>query len=82
MERGCVDLVEAALLRDRVGEVFDGYVVDVGSGSSGTVHLDDPAVVGRIEAPPGAGPLPLGHRLRVRLAAADPGRAKVLFVPA
>lgn len=102
VERGCVDLIEAALLHDRVGEVFDGYVVDVSPDSpdsspdspdaasssggpgvrSGTVHLDDPAVVGRIEAPPGAGPLPLGGRLRVRLAAADPGRAKVLFVPA
>ncbi len=28
-ERACVDIVEAALLRDRVGDEFDGVVVDV-----------------------------------------------------
>ncbi|MCX5047789.1 MULTISPECIES: RNB domain-containing ribonuclease [unclassified Streptomyces] len=30
VERACVDIVEAVLLKDRVGEVFDGYVVEVG----------------------------------------------------
>ncbi|MEV6013318.1 RNB domain-containing ribonuclease [Streptomyces sp. NPDC051976] len=84
VERECVDLIEAALLRDRVGEVFDAYVIDVRDGDprAGTVHLDAPAVVGRVQAPPGAPPLPLGHRLRVRLTAAAPGRAKVMFAPA
>ncbi|MFD0419794.1 RNB domain-containing ribonuclease [Streptomyces sp. NPDC127108] len=88
VERGCVDIVEAALLKDRVGEVFDGVVVDVKEREPGvgTVQLAEPAVVARIEAGPGGaggpGALPLGERLRVRLTQADPGRAKVLFAPA
>ncbi|MCX5225903.1 RNB domain-containing ribonuclease [Streptomyces sp. NPDC006553] len=82
VERESVDIVEAALLRERVGEIFDAYVIDVKEREPavGTVHLDDPAVVARIEG--GAARLPLGEWLRVRLAEADPGTAKVLFAPA
>lgn len=82
VERECVDLVEAALLKDRIGAVFDAYVVDVKEQdpTTGTIHIDDPAVVGRIEG--GSASLPLGERLRVRLTQADPGSAKVLFAPA
>jgi exoribonuclease R len=84
VERACVDLIEAALLKDRVGEIFDSYVVDVkeDDAGSGTIHLDEPAVIARIASGPGAPPLPLGRRLRVRLTEADPGAAKVLFAPA
>ncbi|MFI9149294.1 RNB domain-containing ribonuclease [Streptomyces sp. NPDC053367] len=80
VERECVDIVEAALLKDRIGETFDACVIDVADGKphTGTVHLESPAVVGRIDGPD----LPLGERLRVRLTEADPGRAKVRFVPA
>ncbi|HET6859408.1 MAG TPA: RNB domain-containing ribonuclease, partial [Streptomyces sp.] len=80
-ERECVDLVEAALLKDRVGELFDARVVDVKDNEPavGTVQLEDPAVVARIEGGEG---LPLGERIRVRLTQADPGSAKVLFAPA
>ncbi|MGW0652276.1 RNB domain-containing ribonuclease [Streptomyces umbrinus] len=85
-ERECVDIVEAALLKDRVGELFDGTVVDVQEREPtvGTVQLESPAVVARIRSEEGAGklPLPLGERLRVRLTQADPGSAKVLFAPA
>ncbi|WP_327395305.1 RNB domain-containing ribonuclease [Streptomyces phaeochromogenes] len=85
-ERECVDIVEAALLKDRVGELFDGTVVDVQEREPtvGTVQLESPAVVARIRTEEGAGtlPLPLGERLRVRLTQADPGSAKVLFAPA
>ncbi len=83
-ERECVDLVEAALLRDRIGEVFDAYVVDVvpSRPTAGTVHLYDPAVVGRIEGDLDGPPLPLGRRMRVRVIQADPGRDKVWFAPA
>lgn len=83
-ERECVDIVEAALLKDRVGELFDGTVVDVQEREPtvGTVQLESPAVVARIESEEGAGGLPLGERLRVRLTQADPGSAKVLFAPA
>ncbi|WP_406458973.1 RNB domain-containing ribonuclease [Streptomyces sp. NBC_00876] len=82
VERECVDLVEAALLKDRIGAVFDAYVVDVKEQepTTGTVHIDDPAIVARVEG--GTTPLPLGERLRVRLTQADPGSAKVLFAPA
>lgn len=82
VERECVDLVEAALLKDRVGAVFDAYVVDVREHepTTGTVHIDDPAIVARVEG--GTAELPLGQRLRVRLTQADPGSSKVLFAPA
>ncbi|AZP17363.1 RNB domain-containing ribonuclease [Streptomyces aquilus] len=80
VERECVDIVEAALLKDRVGEVFDGCVVEVEERrpSVGVVQLESPAVIGRIEGDR----LPLGERLRVRLVQADPGAAKVRFAPA
>ncbi|MEV6166098.1 RNB domain-containing ribonuclease [Streptomyces sp. NPDC052052] len=82
VERECVDVVEAALLMDRVGEVFDAYVVDVKDQepTTGTVHIETPAVIARIEG--GTARLPLGERLRVRLTQADPGTAKILFTPA
>ncbi|MEU6661351.1 RNB domain-containing ribonuclease [Streptomyces sp. NPDC046821] len=82
VERECVDIVEAALLKDRIGETFDACVVDVKDHepSIGTVQLTHPAVVARIAG--GQTPLPLGERLRVRLTQADPGTAKVQFAPA
>ncbi|MCT4352953.1 RNB domain-containing ribonuclease [Streptomyces sp. Je 1-79] len=82
IERESVDIVEAALLSARVGEIFDAYVIDVKDREPavGTVHLDDPAVVARIEG--GTAELPLGEWLRVRLTQADPMSAKVRFAPA
>ncbi|MEU9730158.1 RNB domain-containing ribonuclease [Streptomyces sp. NPDC048002] len=81
VERACVDLVEAALLKDRLGEVFDGCVVDVDDHEPGigTVQLETPAVIGRIESP---GPLPLGERIRARLTQVDVAAARVRFAPA
>ncbi|MGW7361755.1 RNB domain-containing ribonuclease [Streptomyces sp. NPDC054802] len=82
VERKCVDLLEAVVLQDRIGELFDAVVVDLKDNdpSAGTVQLEDPAVVARID---GDGtPLPLGERLQVRLTEADPARAKVRFTPA
>ncbi|MEU9256076.1 RNB domain-containing ribonuclease [Streptomyces sp. NPDC048270] len=81
-ERECVDLVEAALLKDRVGETFEATVIDVKDHEprQGTVQLEDPAVVGRVVST--ALDLPLGERIRVRLTEADPGTAKILFAPA
>lgn len=82
VERECVDIVEAALLKDRVGELFEGCVVDVQEHEPtvGTVQLESPAVFARITG--GSSPLPLGERLRVRLTQADPGTTKVEFAPA
>ncbi|GGN92122.1 ribonuclease R [Streptomyces albiflavescens] len=82
VERECVDIVEAALLKDRVGDIFEGCVVDVEEHEPtvGTVQLESPAVFARVAG--GTTGLPLGERLRVRLMQADPGTAKVLFAPA
>ncbi|MFD7440777.1 RNB domain-containing ribonuclease [Streptomyces sp. NPDC059909] len=82
VERESVDIVEAALLSGRVGELFDAFVIDVKDHEPdvGTVQLQDPAVVAPIEG--GGAELPLGEALRVRLMQADPGAAKVQFAPA
>ena len=85
VERVCVDLVEAELLRGREGEVFDGVVVDVDERKpqSGTVQLHTPAVRARLtDDRPDAHPLPLGTRLRVRLTSADPAKPAISFAPA
>ncbi|HWJ86091.1 MAG TPA: RNB domain-containing ribonuclease, partial [Cellulomonas sp.] len=75
-ERGCLDLVEAVLLRDRVGESFDGVVVDVNDGGrAGVVQLADPVVRARVDGTE----LPLGQRVRVRLTEADVARRRVRF---
>lgn len=75
-ERGSVDLVEAALLAGRVGEEFDGVVVDVREdGTSGTVQLRDPAVRARVAGTD----LPVGTGVRVRLAAVSVAERTVRF---
>ncbi|MFF2651947.1 RNB domain-containing ribonuclease [Streptomyces sp. NPDC058045] len=81
-EHACLDLVEAALLQGRVGDTFEGTVVDVHEDDphTGTVQLAQPAVVARIDG--GPAPLPLGERLRVRLTHADPSPPQVRFTPA
>ncbi|WP_454050383.1 RNB domain-containing ribonuclease [Cellulomonas sp. Marseille-Q8402] len=76
-ERGSVDLVEAALLADRVGEDFDGVVVDAREdGTSGVVQLREPPVRGRVEGVA----LPVGTDVRVRLAEATVASRTVRFV--
>ncbi len=77
-ERGVVDLVEAGLLGPRVGEVFDAVVVDVegDDDSKGTVTVREPAVEAKVH---GAGPLPLGEAVRVRLESASVEERRVVF---
>jgi len=84
VDRACVDLAEAVLLRDRVGEVFEGVVLDLndrvdwdhnGKPDAGVVMLRDPAVIGRLDGHD----LPQGAELRVRLVSADPATRRVLF---
>ena len=84
VERACVDLAEAVLLRDRVGEVFEGVVLDLndrvdwdrnGKPDAGVVMLREPAVIARLDGHD----LPQGAELRVRLVAADPASRRVLF---
>jgi exoribonuclease R len=78
--RGAVDLTEAVLLADRVGERFEAAVLDLEDHNHGkppraVVAIDDPAVQARCE---GAG-FELGTRIPVRLAVADPDQRRVLF---
>jgi len=78
VERAAVDHVEAWLLADRVGEVFDAAVVEHDAERDrSTVVLDDPAVRARCDGQP-----PLGGRIRVRLAEADLPTRSVRFTPA
>jgi exoribonuclease R len=75
-ERAIVDLVEVFLLRDRVGEEFDGTVIEVeGDRNQGTVMIAEPAVAAKVSGPH----LPLGQQVRVRLASADFSTRSVSF---
>ncbi|MEW9529574.1 RNB domain-containing ribonuclease [Microbispora sp. NPDC049125] len=79
VERACVDLVEAAVLEPRVGEVFEAVVIDVEEGRpGGRIQIAEPAVIARCD---GDG-LPLGERIPVRLTRADPGTREVRFTAA
>jgi exoribonuclease R len=75
-DRGAIDLVEAVLLKDRVGETFEAAVLD-SDGKRSTVALDEPPVRARCE-----GPLALGTRTRVQLIEATPETRTVRFAPA
>jgi exoribonuclease R len=74
LERECVALMEAVVLRDAVGQVFEAVVVEANGKGSGTVQLREPAV-----RAPCDGDLPLGERVRVRLMTADVERRSVRF---
>jgi len=75
-ERAVIDLVEAFLLKDRVGDVFPGTVVDVdGERGRGTVMVPEPAVSAKVKG----SNLPLGEQVRVRLTSADVTKGVVAF---
>ncbi len=75
LDRAVVDLAEAVLLAPRVGEEFDGAVVEAGP-RGGTVQLVDPPVRARLAG----ADLPLGQTVRVRLEQADPATRVLRFV--
>jgi exoribonuclease R len=72
--RGAIDLTEAVLLADRVGEEFDAAVLDI-ENHHAVVAIDDPAVQARCAGDGFA----LGTRARVRLTVADPKARRVTF---
>ncbi len=75
-EAACLDLVEAAVLSDRLGETFEGVVVEVDyEGSHGDIQLRDPAVHARIED----AVLKLGEEIDVRLIEASVADRRVVF---
>jgi exoribonuclease R len=77
-ESGILDLVEAGVLKDRVGETFAAVVVDVDEKdpTRGAITLQDPAVEAPVRS---AAALPLGTEVSVRLTEADLSTRKVAF---
>lgn len=73
-----LDLVEAGLLRHRVGETFPGIVIDVSdkTPTRGTITINEPAVEAPVES---AGALPLGSAVPAVLTEADPVNRRVRF---
>ena len=80
-ERGAVAVIEALVLEDHVGEVFEGVAIDVderrqrNGRQRGSVMLAEPAV----EAPVFGEEIPLGEEIQVRLATAEPATGTVTF---
>jgi VacB/RNase II family 3'-5' exoribonuclease len=79
-ERDVLDLAEAVLLRDRVGETFPAVVVQVSekNAGDGEVMVTEPAVEGKVRSGPERA-LPLGTEVQVRLVEADPVTRTVRF---
>jgi len=73
VERACAEAVTAAALRHRVGESFDGMIVDV-TGGVGLVQLRDPLILA-----PVVGECTAGAEVTVRLKEADVARRRVRF---
>lgn len=77
-EKAVLDLAEAAVLAPRVGESFDGAIVEVSSNEphKGVVIVRDPAVEASVSS---TSPLPLGADVKVTLVAADPSTRVTRF---
>jgi exoribonuclease R len=77
-ESAVLDLVEAHALADRVGETFDGVVVEVDEKDEtrGSVTIAEPAIEAGVT---GAGALPLGEDVKVTLSKADVATRAVEF---
>jgi exoribonuclease R len=73
-EHAVLDMTEAWLLRDRVGQLFDALVIDADEHAA-TITLDEPAVRARCSGPN----LPVGERISARLVEADVMHRKVRF---
>ena len=77
-ERSVLDLAEATVLAARVGEAFEGAIVEVAAAhpERGKVMLREPAIESVVTAPAA---LALGADVRVRLVQADPARRLTRF---
>ena len=77
-EKAVLDLAEAAVLAPRVGEVFDGAIVEVAHGDpgKGVVIVRDPAIEAGVT---GHSALPMGADVRVTLVEADPVKRVTRF---
>lgn len=74
-ERGNVDLVEALVMSQRVGQVFAAVVVELDQKSGGTVSIEHPAIEARLKADG----LELGSEVSVRLESVDLVTGKVVL---
>ena len=77
-ENAVLNLVEAVTLQTRVGEQFQGVVIerDHDDERQGTVMVTEPAIEAPVTSP---SPLPVGEQVSVTLATADPTTRKVSF---
>ncbi|ONI70020.1 ribonuclease II [Kribbella sp. ALI-6-A] len=77
-ERAIVSMVEAGLVAEQVGAVFDGVVVDVDDRdpTRGVVTLSTLAIEGKVHS---SSALPLGQLVRVKLVEADIAKRTVAF---
>lgn len=77
-ERAVLNLAEAAVLAPRVGEVFEGAIVEVAHDDpdKGTVIVRDPAIEAGVSGTSG---LPLGADVKVTLVEADPATRVTRF---
>src|SRR3954453_5513648 len=77
VDRAVIDLAEALVLQEHVGEVFCGVVVEAGE-KGGSVQLAEPAVRARLSG----ADLPLGEQVNVRVTGVDVVKRRVEFAPA
>lgn len=77
IDRAVIDLAEAVVLQERVGDTFDTVVTDVDERGA-RIQLCQEPVVARVDAQSAAP----GDRLTVRLTGADPQKRVVTFAPA
>lgn len=77
-QNAALNLCEATLLAERLGETFDGVVVEVDEDDdkSGDVTIQEPAIEASLR---GASALPLGGEVTVELVTADPTSRQVAF---
>lgn len=77
-ERAVLDLAETVTLASRIGQTFEGAIVELRRGDprQGLVVLREPAIEAQVFA---TGALPLGEAVTVRLVEADPARRMTRF---
>lgn len=77
-EHAMVDLAESVALAARVGETFEGVIVDVDHNDlqRGVAVIRDPAIEARVT---GSHALPLGKRVKMTLTEADPATRSTRF---
>ena len=74
VDRAAIDLAEAILLSDRVGETFEAFVTDEDDRGA-RIQICDPAVISRVAA----NDLDPGDRIEVRLTSVDVAERDVEF---